>query len=404
MKTVAVICEYNPFHGGHAYLFEQIRKVYGRDSAIVCIMSGNFTQRGEAATVRKQVRAAIATEGGADLVLELPFPYSSSAAERFARAGVHIAASLGCVDALAFGAENADTELLTAVARRLNSPEYREAYFAANASLGSASKCEAVYRSLYGEGEELSVLRCPNNLLGIEYIRAILAEGARMEPCAILRVGAGHDKDGGENELYPSGKSIRDAWESGDKDALSRLPRYSTEAIEVELSERKSLADNKLLLNYLLIYYRLNTPESYRDADGMGGGLFARIQRAMQEASDGTDFFNRLKTKKYTNAFLRRALLTGVFGIDRETLNRLPSYTQVLAMSEVGQNLLAKIRKTATIALLTKPGDAKDLPSPAAEEAALSMRADSLYTLLFRAPMSPADTVRYRPYRKKSQS
>ena len=404
MKTVAVICEYNPFHGGHAYLFEQIRKVYGEDSAIVCIMSGNFTQRGEAATVRKQVRAAIATEGGADLVLELPFPYSSSAAERFARAGVHIAASLGCVDVLAFGAENANAELLTAVARRLNSPEYREAYFAADASLGSANKCEAVYRSLYGEGAELAVLRSPNNLLGIEYIRAILAEGAKIEPCPILRVGAGHDKDGGENELYPSGKSIRDAWESGDKDALSRLPYYSAEAIETELSERKSLADNKIMLTDLLMQYRLNSPDTYRDADGMGGGLFARIQRAAQDACDGTDFFNRLKTKKYTDAFLRRALLTGVFGIDREILNRLPSYTQVLAMSEVGQKLLAKIRKTAQITILTKPGDAKDLPAPTREEAFLTMRADSLYSALFRVPFSPADTVRYRPYRKKSQS
>lgn len=404
MKTVAVICEYNPFHGGHAYLFRRIREIYGEDSTIVCIMSGNFTQRGEAATVRKQVRAAIATEGGADLVLELPFPYSSSAAERFARAGVHIAAALGCVDVLAFGAEHADAASLTAIAHRLNSPEYREAYFAADASLGSASKCETIYRALYGEGEELAVLRCPNNLLGIEYIRAILAEGVKIEPCAILRMGAGHDKESTEDEVYPSGKSIRDAWESGDKDAFARLPLYSAEAIETELSERKSLADNKMLLNYLLMHYRLSSPADYREADGMGGGLFARIQRAAQEACDGTDFLNRLKTKKYTDAFLRRALLTGVFGIDRETLNRLPSYTQVLAMSEVGQKLLAKMRKSAKIAILTKPGDAKDLPSLAAEEASLSMRADSLYSALFRAPLSPADTVRYRPYRKKSSS
>jgi hypothetical protein len=93
-----------------------------------------------------------------------------------------------------------------------------------------------------------------------------------------------------------------------------------------------------------------------------------------------------------------------LFGIDRETLNRLPSYTQILAMTEVGQRLLKEIRKTANIALLTKPGDAKNLPAHAAEEAALSMRADSLYAALFCAPISPVDTVRYRPYRKKSQS
>lgn len=403
MKTVAVICEYNPFHGGHAYLFTRIREVYGEDATVVCIMSGNFTQRGEAAIIPKQARAAVAVEGGADLVLEMPFPYSSSSAERFARAGVHIAHSLGCVDALAFGSETADTELLTAIARRLNSPEFKEAYFASDASLGSASKTEAVYRTLYGESEELAVLRRPNNLLGIEYIRAILSEEAVIEPCAILRVGAEHDAESVDGEGYPSGKSIRNALENGDFSVLCALPKYTADCIKSELNERKSLADNKMMLDYLLMQYRLN-PTVAEGADGMGGGLYSRILKAAKEATDGTDFFSRIKTKKYTNAFLRRALLAGVFGIGRDALNRLPSYTQVLAMSEAGQSLLRKIRKTSNIAILTKPGDAKDLPSSAAAEAALSMRADSLYAALFRAPLSPADTVRYRPYRKKSQS
>ena len=136
----------------------------------------------------------------------------------------------------------------------------------------------------------------------------------------------------------------------------------------------------------------------------MKGGLAGRILRAAREASDGEDFFARLRTKKYTDAFLRRALLTGLFSVTRDILNSPPAYTQLLAMNEKGQSLLRLIRKTSSVSLLTKPGDASKLPSPAREQSYLSMRADSLYAALFRAPFSPSDTVRYAPYRKFSQN
>jgi len=405
MKTVAVICEYNPFHGGHAYLFEKIREKFGGDTAILCIMSGNFTQRGEAAIIPKTARAAAAVDGGADLVLELPFPYSCSSAERFARAGVHIATSLGCVDTLAFGAECGDADILTALAKRLESPDFQNAYFAADASLGSAEKTEAVYRALFGNDEGLAVLRRPNNLLGVEYIRAILRENAEITPFAIERMGADHDAVLSEKEdEFPSGKSIREALLCGDDSPLSRLPAYSAEQIKSTISARKSLADNELLMNYLLMHYRLSPKENLEEADGMKGGLAGRVLRAAREASDGADFFARLRTKKYTDAFLRRALLTGVFSLTRENLNTPPSYTQLLAMSEKGQALLRRIRKSVAISVLTKPGDADKLPPPAYEQSFLSMRADSLYAALFRVPLSPSDTVRYAPYRKFSQN
>ena len=405
MKTVAVISEFNPFHSGHAHLFDEIRRAFDEPVAVICIMSGNFVQRGEAAIVRKQVRAEAALLGGCDLVLELPFPYSSAAAERFARAGVHIANSLGCVDVLAFGAECADTEKLTRLAECLESTEFRDAYFKADASLGSAEKTEAVYRSLYGDDGRLPLLLQPNTLLGVEYIRALISSKSNIKPLAIQRTGAEHDAPMPTDfAMHPSGKSLREAFENGEEDAFSRLPLHSAELIKNEVSERKSVADNNLLMEYILMHYRLCDDTQIAEADGMAGGLFSRIQHAAREASNGHDFFSRLKTKKYTDAFLRRALLTGVFGITREMLNTLPAYTQVLAMNECGRGILNKVRKTTAIPLLTKPADFTELPQNAKEQAALSVRADSLYCALFRAPLSPADMMRYFPVCKNSEN
>ena len=404
VKTAAVISEFNPFHGGHAYLFAEIRRALGEDTAIIAILSGNFVQRGEAACIRKQARAEAALAGGCDLVLELPFPYSSATAERFARAGVAIADALGCVDVLAFGAECGDTATLSALAARLEANEFRDAYFSAAASLGSAEKTEAVYRSLYGEDKYFELLSNPNDLLGVEYIRALLRAGSAITPWAIKRMGAGHDEVlPASPDRFPSGKSIREALYAGDEGALLRLPSYSAEVIKSEISERKSLADNKMLMNYLLMHYRLCPTEQAALSDGMTGGLYERVLHAAQEAADGDDFFARLRTKKYTDAFLRRALLAGVFGLTREMLNGTPAYSQILGMNDRGQKILRDIRKTAAVPLLTKPGDYTALPPEARAAAELSLRADSLYAALFRAPISPADTLRYFPVRKISR-
>ena len=123
MKIYAVICEYNPFHLGHAYQLSELK----RKGAVVCVMSGSFTQRGDASVLSKYDRAELAVRSGADLVLELPFPYSSASAEIFGRAGVRIADALGCVDALCFGSETGDTESLIALSDRLRAENFQNA-------------------------------------------------------------------------------------------------------------------------------------------------------------------------------------------------------------------------------------------------------------------------------------
>lgn len=201
MKSVGIICEYNPFHNGHAAQIEILRGMgYER---VVCVMSGNYTQRGELAIADKYTRSEAAIRGGADVVLELPYPYSSLSAEGFARAGVHILSSVG-VDAICFGSESADLDLLTAASDAISSKEFVEKY--SQSVKGGSAKS---FFSLLGEhiGRDCSILS--NDILAIQYIAAIKSLAVKLDVVSIKREGAAYSKiELSQNEL-PSATAIR---------------------------------------------------------------------------------------------------------------------------------------------------------------------------------------------------
>jgi predicted nucleotidyltransferase len=400
----AVICEFNPFHTGHASLIKRMKEAAGGDAAVVAIMSGNYTQRGEPALFPKHIRAACAVRGGADLVLELPFPYSCSGAERFANAGVHIAQSLGVVDTLFFGSECGEIKPLCRLAEQLESPAFLDAYYAQpeDTNIGCAKKTEVVYRSVYGEDKnDLQLLREPNNVLSIEYIRALLRKGSSIAPITLPRTGMRHDE-----ESIPQGEMITGASAARAgllkreerEQILTKLPRETVDIIRQAMANGEILSPENRWLTYCLMYYRHCAPDLLRNCDGMRGGLGDRIIRAALTSKTPEAFFEALRSKKHTDAYLRRALLYGVFGIDRNRLNAPPAYTQILAMNERGQQVLAYARKHATIPLLNRPSDINRFP----DNEKVALRADSLYCALLEQPSSPSDLLRYRPYRENS--
>ncbi len=398
MKIIAIICEYNPFHKGHALLFRRIRERFGEDSAIICILSDNFVQRGEPAVLSKWARAQATVCEGADLVLELPFPYSASSAERFARAGVAIANSLSCVDHLAFGSESGDTEHLLDIAKNMESEPFSSAYAQVDAdkACGSAEKCAIAYEKAFGKEPALFTA---NNILGIEYIRALIRQKSTILPSAFLREGGAHDEV--RHEEIGSAMAAREMLESGKTDLLfSLLPAQSASVLQDELTQGRVISSPAAYQNLLLLSYRLLSAEQYRGADGMQGGLADRIASAALTARTGEEFFELIRTKRYTDAFLRRTLLYGLFGVTRERLNAPPAYTQVLAFTKKGQKILASIRKNASIPILTKPADYKSLDDTAREAAELSFRANSIYSALLDKPSSPSDLLRHAPFRK----
>ena len=202
MQTVGIICEYNPLHRGHAKQLQLVRDLGGQ--GIVCLMSGNYVQRGAPAIIDKSLRAAAAVECGADLVLELPLTAALSSAEGFAREGVRLLS--GFCDALCFGAETADADLLMSTAQALLSNDFSAA-LRKQLDLG-VSFPVARTMALTEMGLEASVLNTPNNILGVEYCKAILDQGGSMRPMVIHRDGDYHDQEADPEN--PSATSIRD--------------------------------------------------------------------------------------------------------------------------------------------------------------------------------------------------
>lgn len=401
-KIAAVICEYNPFHAGHAALFEELRAREGSGTAIVAIMSGNYTQRGEPALFPKLTRAACAIRGGADLVLELPFPYSCSGAERFANAAIHIANSLGCIDLLFFGSEHGRTEELYRLAQNMELPQFTKVYVETSYhnNLGCAQKAETIYRSVYGEGDALlPLLREPNNLLGVEYIRALLRSKSSIRPLAFKRLGMKHNECCPvPTAMFSSAGAARRALIQKEtrEEGLLHLPRAIRDILQDAWQNGLILANEPRWLSYCLLYYRNCVRESLCACDSMAGGLGDRIIKAAMQSATPNDFFEALRSKKLTDAYLRRALLYGVFEVGRAQLNAPPPYTQILAMNATGQVLLGRMRKCATIPILNRPSGIRQVEG-AYEN---SFRADSLYCALLEHPLRPSDLYRYQPYRE----
>lgn len=402
MKTVAVIAEYNPFHKGHAYQLAEIRRAFGEDTAVVAIMSGNFVQRATPAVMGKFERARMAVAAGASLVLELPFPFSAASAEYFAEAGVAIASALGAVDVLSFGSEAGDAALLTATAEGLSAPAFQRALRArltakAERSKGYARVLSETFAEYYGETLPVA-LDLPNNILAISYLSALKKRGSSILPHTVARKGT--DKCAPREGVLAGATYVRDLLLTGKvSEALSLLPDEVRPLWEAAIAEGRAPVSPEGMAPLLLSHLRLAEGHDPLPAE-CGGGVLRLLEKAAREATDLSSLTSLAATKKYTDARLRRAALFSYFGVMPADLKQQPLYTQVLAMDGKGQAILAHIRKTASIPLLTKPTDLHKLSRAAREQAERTYRADSVYALLMPTPQRADIFLRTAPYRK----
>ena len=200
MKAVGIVAEYNPFHGGHQYQIRKIRESCGADTPVVAVMSGDFVQRGEAASYDKFTRAEAAVRGGVSLVIELPLPWSLSSAEGFARGGVGLLGATGVVGTLSFGSESGNLSAIEKTAAVLDTPEYNEALKAmlAGGTPFAAARAGAARALL---GNTAAVLNTPNDLLAVEYLRASAKLGHTFKYIPVRREGSVHDGAGSASEL-----------------------------------------------------------------------------------------------------------------------------------------------------------------------------------------------------------
>ena len=398
MTTVAIISEYNPFHSGHKYQIEKIRAEFGSDTAIVAVMSGNFTQRGEIAFAPKTVRAKCAVLSGVNLVVERPFPYSSSSAEFFAKSGVKIAEAIGA-DYLSFGSESGDINELTKVSETMLSDSYNVEFrkLAENKALGYPQRCEMAYRTVSGKTFEFS----SNNILALEYIKAIKSLNSNIIPHTIKREGAGYDSTLINSESHQSAMAIRSAFESGDYSALLYLPEETRDLISEKRAEGDLPTDISKISSAFISYLRLNPPSESEEIHDAGDGLYNRLYNESFKANDISTLLLRTETKNYTRARIRRALLNVFFGVTSSEFNTLPAYTQILAMDTIGMQILKKKRKAADFQILTKPSDFKSFNELQLHQKSLSDKADSIFELTKPVPKDGASSLTFTPYVKK---
>ncbi len=346
MKITAVICEYNPFHKGHQYHIQKTKEAYP-ESKVVAIMSGNFVQRGDVAVFDKYTRANAAILSGCDLVLELPTPFALSSAEFFASGGVKLANALGLDCTLSFGAENPDKDGLLRVARLLaDEPdefkEYLQKELAKGSSYPTARSLAAGH--LLGDGAK-EILASPNNILAIEYIKAILKTSSNADFFPIERKGAGHDSltDGAD---FVSASLIRSRIAEGQSYSEFCPPNA------VELFRDAPIHSIKSLDASILGHIIKMTPEELRKVPDVAEGLENRILAAAMEAQSVDELIEKVKTKRYTHSRIRRILLSAYLGIKNEDREQGPRYISILAHNEAGQKVIAAAKKTATLPLV----------------------------------------------------
>lgn len=384
LRTAGIITEYNPLHTGHLHLLEEVRRRLGPDTAVVCAMSGDFVQRGDFALLRRQARARAAVRSGADLVLELPLPWAAAPAERFADGGVQVLLAAGVVDTLVFGSECGDAAALGRVAGALLSETF-PALLKEELGRGdsfAAARQRAVSRLL--SPAEAALLLSPNNTLGVEYRKALLARNASLEVVTVPRRGAAHDAETAPPDGSASAAAIRTLLRQGRRQAA--LEAMAPAMAEIYRSEEAAGRAPVFLENCeRAVLARLRTLEEadFAALDGGREGLYRRLYRASRGAVSVEGLLAEAKTKRYPYARLRRMILWAYLGLRPADLPELVPYLRVLAANKTGRALLGRMRRTAALPVLTKPAAVRDLGPEARAVFALEARAADLYALAY---------------------
>ncbi len=365
MKVAAIICEYNPFHYGHRYLIEKTREVGA--THIAAVMSGSFTQRGDLAVFDKYIRAKTALENGVDLVIELPTMYSLSAAEGFAAGAVGIIESLGCVDMLSFGSECGELSALREASSACEYALHTDSFHGLMKSGYSyPAALSAVVKELYTD-DVSDVLKSPNNTLAIEYLNALDSMGSAIEPFTAARVGAAHDSD--EAAEFSSASLIRKM--------ILRGEDYSRLAPKIEAPN----ADIKRLERAILSRLRAMHREDFEQLYDGANGLAERLYKAVRKAGTLDELYFLAKTKRYTLARIRRAVLCGFLGLNKGQLLTPNAYIRVLGMNKKGKEILSAAK--CSLPLDTSLKALSKTSRAAHRQAAFEERCGDLYSLAF---------------------
>ncbi|MBQ7338832.1 MAG: nucleotidyltransferase family protein [Clostridia bacterium] len=397
-RAAAIICEYNPFHRGHAYQLAAARRDCNAE-VILCVMSEQLTQRGEFAIADAYIRAEAATRCGADLVVSLPFPWSGAAAEYFAAAGVFLATALGASH-LHFGSECGDLPRLQRVAEAVSSPAFSARLIQlqhTQPELGVMEARDRVLRELLGcESPDGS-----NDLLALAYLCAIREQCSPLIPVTISRSGQAYRDDTPISDAaYASASALRRLWREHGVSALQdTLPPACAAVLRRAADSGLAPVCADRIGTAAEVFFRRADAKALSCCAELGGGLAQRLISAAREGAypDISAFIAAAATKRFTNARIARAVWYGMCGVQPSDLRAMPAYTRLLACNDKGKAYLRAIRKSTSLPIVTKPADLPTTPS-AVRQGALEQALTDLYTLALPTPRDAAYYLRAKPF------
>jgi predicted nucleotidyltransferase len=354
-----IITEYNPFHKGHEYHLQKAKSNTNADG-IVCVMSGNFMQRGTPSIIDKWKRAEMAIRNGVDLVLELPLVYSISSAEHFAFGSVSLLNSLGIVDYLYFGSEEGDITILEDIARTLVlEPSKYKSLLKKNLESGlpfHLSRANAL-NDYFNSNRVLDIISNSNNILGIEYIKSLMLLNSSITPKTLKREGSSYN-DINLNPSFSSATSIRKHLkENSLSELINVIPKASYDILCNLSSENYPFIFEEDMFKY--IKYKLLTNEkSLLNLPDISEGLDNKILKEISKSNSLNELILNSKSKRYTYTRISRILVQSFLNLEDVnlfTLCKTPApYARVLAFNSTGRNMLRNIKANNNIDLITK--------------------------------------------------
>ena len=402
MAITGIIAEYNPFHNGHRY---QIQKIKDNDATakLICVMSGNMTQRGEPAILNKWQRAQLAVKNGIDLVIELPAVYSIRSAQDFAHGGVALLHRLGIVEKLVFGAETNDLSLLHHLAESIDQ-ECTKTQLKYHLQQG-CSYAAALSQAIASQDANISepILKEPNTILAIEYLRALHHMKATITPVVIQRIQA-HYTDTSIHGAIASGSAIRTALgkKLPDFQQIRNTVSAAAFAMLLQAYETNNLPDTKYLTRLLLGRLYQMPLHELQSIYSINEGLEYKILAAAGQTKSIQSFCNAVKSKRYPLSRIQRIVCYILMGLSKQSIQDIdisgPLYARILAFNDTGRTLLRHIKEQSTLPIITKTSHfltTKNLQqaslSPLQKMLAQDVLAANLYTLCFKS-IPPAMT------------
>lgn len=392
MNICGIVCEYNPFHNGHLYQIEETKR-RGADG-IVCVMSGNFVQRGDFAIMPKAARAAAAICSGADVVIELPVPWAISSAERFAAGAVSVLDALGVISSISFGAECADEKKLLKIAKIFTNKSFDEKVIEEYST--GVSYATARERALEKIDKSLSPLIAKaNNILAVEYLKAILRFESGISPIIITRTGAGHDSAQISGNIA-SASYIRELISHGE-DFSEFVPSASVTLYREEVEKGSAPVFSATADSAIMSVLKRLTPEDFTKYGDVSEGLEFRLFDAVSKSHSVADAISLSKTKRYAHARIRRIFLNAFLDINSAlSLGAVP-YARILAFNDRGREIIKNAKKFSQIPLITRPSSIKNEDEKLRSLFALERRADDIYSLFMKCPMPQGSTFTQSP-------